>query len=133
MKIIWLLATVASLIQLSGFTLYIIRAVQGKLRPNITSWLVWTTLSALNISSYLVMSGDVAKSLLAIVSGLGDFVTLVVAIRIGKRQSLTRIEVAVLISGLTGAVIWFLTSTAAYGQLLALASSVIAFVATYQG
>ena len=70
----------SSLFILLGYIIYIRGIFLGTCKPNAISWALWTMTTILNMASYLVMTGDILKNSLSIVSSVACLVTFIYAV-----------------------------------------------------
>ncbi len=124
------LAFAAAGVHLSGYAAYLRRTFRGSARPNAATWILWVVLSALNCASYLIMSGDPAKSAIAFAGAAACTIVFVCAL---ARGNLTRIgagDAAALLFGLAAGAIWWLWKSAGDANLVLQAGFAVSMVPT---
>ena len=128
-----MLAAVAAMIHLSAYVVYARQTNRGETRLNTATWILWVFLSSLNAASYLMMSGDPAKSLLSFAGATACTVTLIYALAKGKASPIAPWDAAALAAGLAAAGAWMVWRSATYANLILQAGFVISMIPTYRG
>lgn len=127
------LGACAVALHLSGYVAYARLAGRGEARLNTATWILWVFLSSLNAASYLMMSGDPMKSVVAFTGATACTVTLAYAIRAGKASGIAAGDAVALLAGLTAAGAWWFSRSATYANLILQAGFVISMIPTYRG
>jgi len=74
----------AGLMHVFAFAIYNKQMLQGTSKPNSATWILWTFLTVLNVSSYAVMSGDWVKTILPLASSIACILTFLFSLYKGK-------------------------------------------------
>lgn len=128
-----ILGACAVALHLSGYVAYARLAGRGEARLNTATWILWVFLSSLNAASYLMMSGDPTKSVVAFTGATACTVTLAYALRTGKASRIAAGDAAALLAGLVAAGAWWFWRSATYANLILQAGFVISMIPTYRG
>ena len=126
------LAIIAGLFHGIGYVQYARKIIAGTSRPNLASWTLWVALAVLNGVSYFVMSGDVVKSLLSLVSALGCMMVWCLALRLGRFSRLDRIDWVAMVIGAVAMITWWTLRSATIANLLLQSCFLISIVPTYR-
>ncbi len=132
MHLALILATIAGLLHSVGYIQYARKIITGTSRPNLASWSLWVALAMLNGVSYFIMSGDVVKSLLSLVSSLGCVMVWIIALRLGRFSRLDRIDWVAMIIGVVAIIAWWKLRSATIANLLLQSCFLISIVPTYR-
>lgn len=103
---------------------------RGDIRPNLSSWAVWTGITILSSTSYFLASSDVLKSLLAFANSTVTIITFGLIVFRGRFTKVGRFDVIAGILGGTAVLVWFLGQSAAWGNLVLQAAILIGCVPT---
>lgn len=103
------------------------------IRPNMATWILFSFLSVLNLTSYLVITQDIIKSLLPLVSTIATLSVLVVAVAKGKFSKLNTWDTLALIIGGISGLAWLIFKSAGVANLILQISIIISFIPTYRG
>lgn len=128
-----MLAIIAASMHVAAVYFYNRNMTKGGTLPNPATWTLWTVLSTLNCVTYLIMTEDVIKSALPLVSTVVTLVIFINAIRFGKFKRLDKLEKTALVLGLVGAAVWLVYGSAVAGNMLLQIPIIISFVPTYRG
>jgi hypothetical protein len=128
-----LLGVAAGIVHITAYLLYNTDILKNACSPNNTTWLLWAFLGLLNVSSYVRMSRDLAKSILPITSATLRFTTLFVIIARGKWRKPDKYDLSVLIIGICAAVVWYVYKNAAYANLILQLCYIISIIPTQRG
>lgn len=127
------LAVISALIHLSGYLVYSILMHRGHSRPNMATWVLWVFLSALNCTSYLVMSGDLTKSAVAFAGAFASTATFVFSLKRGRVSRLNPWDTIALAFGLVAAVVWIALRSATFANIILQFGFIISMLPTYRG
>lgn len=127
------LGACAVVAHLSGYVAYARLAGRGEARLNTATWILWVFLSSLNAASYLMMSGDPTKSMVAFTGAAACTVTLIYALRRGKASGIAPGDALALAAGLVAAAAWWFWRSATFANLILQAGFVISMIPTYRG
>jgi hypothetical protein len=122
-----------SAVHLTSYGLYNRQVFLGQSRPNTATWILWAFLATLNSTSYLMMSHDWIKSATPIAGALACLFTLGFSFFRGKLSRLTRFDWAVLAIGIAAGLIWWVTKSAGWANMLLQAAFVLSNFPTYRG
>lgn len=112
------LAIVATFLSIAAYVLYNWRGSTSEVRPNISSWLVWSFMTILNFTSYKKVTESWTKSLLPTVNSLMCIVTAILAFRTGSLRNLSTTEWCCLVLGVVAALWWWKSKSAVTAQIL---------------
>nr|ALV85544.1 hypothetical protein [uncultured bacterium pA1] len=126
------LGVAAAAIHLSAYAVYARQTSRGETRLNTATWILWVFLSALNATSYLMMSGDPAKAAVACAGATACTITLAYALARGKASPIAAWDGAALAAGLAAAAAWWIWRSAASANLILQAGFVVSMVPTYR-
>jgi len=129
---LWL-SIIAGLMHVVAFALYNKQMLQGTSIPNAATWTLWSFLTVLNVSSYLVMSGDMVKSILPIASSFACIGTFMFSLYKGKLSRVDIWDGSALAIGVVSGLVWWWYHSATYANLILQLSVAISFVPTYRG
>jgi len=127
------LGVIAAAIHLSAYVVYARQAGRGETRLNTATWILWVFLSALNAASYLMMTGDPAKSAVSLGGATACTITLAYALAKGRASPIAPADGAALAAGLLAAAAWWLWRSATYANLILQIGFIISMVPTYRG
>lgn len=127
------LGFITGLIHILGSLFYLKRVLSNINKPNATTWVLWTLISATNSLTYLIMTGDWVKSLLPIASFLATAIILLLASLKGKLSKLQTIDTLALIIGLIAMLIWWQFKSATYANLIIQLTVIISIIPTFVG
>jgi hypothetical protein len=120
-------------IKLGGYGRYVVGIYRGEMKPNMATWTLWSVLSALNSTSYLLMSGDPLKASVALAGTVGCLITYVYALRKGSMQGLTGWDKVALSVGILAGAAWIGLKSASYANLILQAGFLISMIPTWRG
>ena len=120
--------TLAVLISLPGYVLYIKNTILGKTKPHFFSWLIWGTLAAIGFSSQIV-SGAGPGSWVTGVTVLGCGLIAAMALFKGETD-LSRIDKVLLSLSAVAVITRILTDSPLQALLLAVFAALIGYVFT---
>jgi hypothetical protein len=127
-----ILGIAAAAIHLSAYAVYARYAFRGTTTLNTATWILWVFLSALNAASYLLMSGDPTKSVVAFAGAAACTITLGAALYRGKVSAIARWDAAALIAGLVAAAAWLIWHNATYANLILQAGFIVSMAPVYR-
>ena len=131
MDISLLITATASLIFLVAFVLYNKDILKNNTRPNIVTWSLLVLITLINATSYISMTGDAIKSVLAFTDLFACTIITLFILSKGYYSKLNILENLVIIFSVGSIFIWFFLRSAAYANLLLQPGYVLAFVPTY--
>ncbi|HTM68178.1 MAG TPA: hypothetical protein VL426_02660, partial [Candidatus Binatia bacterium] len=126
------LGVAAAAIHLSAYAVYARRAGRGEARLNTATWILWVFLSALNAASYLMMTGDIAKSAVSLGGATACTITLAYAFAKGRASPVAPADGAALAAGLVAAAAWWIWRSATFANLILQAGFIISMVPVYR-
>jgi hypothetical protein len=116
------LAIVSSALQLVGYGIYNRAIWTGRVRPNLSSWLIWGGISLLNTASYFSLSRhDFIVSLMPFTVTAVNVLTLFVILRKGTFQRIGRPDAAALVISAVAVVLWKLTDSSLANLMIQIA------------
>src|SRR3989344_4638675 len=127
------LGIVAAFVQAAAFALYSRNIFLDKAQPNTSTWSLWTFLTLLNASSYWLMTADLAKYALPIISAVATIGTFGTSLIMGKFKRMDPYELLVLAIGMMAGFVWWWYQSAIYANLIVVAAVAIAFIPLYRG
>jgi hypothetical protein len=122
----------AGLIHISAFLLYNHGILCKDKRPNIVTWFIWGSMSALNFLSYLALSQSIVVSLLSLTGAAMCSLTFLVVL---FKRNFRRPRVNDLVAlglGMVAIAVWKLWDSATYANLIVLAGIAVGFFPTYR-
>ncbi len=132
MNIDFILSLFSGLIHIVAFAIYNKQMIRGESVPNKATWTLWAFLTVLNGSSYLVMSHDLIKSLLPIISSLACLATFLFALTKGKMSKLDKIDKLIFCIGFVAIFVWWYFKSATYANLVLQVSIPLSFIPTFR-
>lgn len=127
-----ILAIIASVLSLGASVWYAIDLFRGTVRPNLSSWAVWSFITILSSASYFAASADVFKSLLAFSNSGATLVTFGLMLWSGRFSRITRIDIGAALIGVGAGLVWFLTRSPAWGNVIIQGAAVVGAIPTYR-
>jgi hypothetical protein len=76
-----IIAVISGLLQILGYVVYNIKMYKGDIKPDTTSWAIWTFGSLMNLGAYALMTQDWVKDILPIACSFSCIVTFVICYR----------------------------------------------------
>ncbi len=126
-------AVLATAIHLGGYAAYSLLVHRGHSRPNMATWVLWVSLSALNCASYFVMSDDLAKAGVAFAGAFASTATFVFSLKRGRMSRLNSWDTVALAFGLLAAGVWIALRSATYANIILQCGFIISMIPTYRG
>lgn len=115
-------AITSTILQLVGYGIYNRAIWSGRVRPNLSSWLVWGGISLLNTFSYFSLSKhDFVVSLMPFTVTAVNVITLFIIIRKGTFQRIGRPDAAALAISALAVVLWKLTDSSIANLMIQIA------------
>ena len=112
MTVTLIIAIVSTLLQLAGYAIYNRSVWTGRVRPNLSSWLIWGGISLLNTASYFSLSRhDFVVSLMPFTVTAVNVLTLFVILRKGTFQRIGRVDAAALAISAIAVLLWQLAGS----------------------
>lgn len=133
MEITICLGILAGLLHVLAFILYNKQMLNGTSQPNSATWILWTFLTVLNVSSYAVMSDDWVKYILPLASSISCILTFLFSLYKGKLSKIDPWDGLALGIGIISSFAWWYYNSATYANLILQVSIAISFVPTYRG
>lgn len=128
------LAIISSILQLVGYGIYNRSVWTGRIRPNLSSWLVWGSISLLNTASYFSLSRhDFVVSLMPFTVTAVNVLTLFIILRKGSFQRISRPDAAALLIAGIAVVGWKLTDSPSVANLMVQLAIIVGTVPTVLG
>lgn len=127
-----ILGFTAGTIHLSGYAVYGRKMQRGQVVPNAATWLLWVLLSSLNAVSYLVMSGDPAKSAVAFAGATACTIIFGWSLAKGRVSRIAAVDALALGVGVLAAASWIAFRSATYANLILQAGFIASMVPTYR-
>lgn len=124
-------AVLSALFSVTAFVMYNLKLLGGEVSPNAASWAVWAFVTVLNFTSYRAMTGDWVKSLLPTMNSLLCIATFVVLAFRGGFAQIPAYDQVALVLGILAGLIWWLTRSSRYAQVILSFAIAIGFVPTF--
>jgi hypothetical protein len=106
------IAIISMLLQLAGYWIYNRSVWTERVRPNLSSWLIWGGISVLNTASYFSLSRhDLIVSLMPFTITAVNVITMLIIIRKGTFQRIGRPDAAALAISAVAIMLWKLTDS----------------------
>ncbi len=129
-----LCALAACVINIIGHLWYIWKNLDGTANPNISSWLVFSFIGLLNLSSYRKITGDWVKSVFPLVNTIFLLILLALIMRHGSFKTLGRTDLSCLILGTGAGLLWWIFKKKEFAptlvQIILEVSMIIGFIPT---
>ena len=107
MSVTLIIAIISTLLQLAGYAIYNRSVWTGRVRPNLSSWLIWGDISLLNTTSYFSLSRhDFVVSLMPFTVTAVNVLTLFIILRKGTFQRIGRVDAAALAISAVAVLLW---------------------------
>lgn len=120
-----------SLIFLIAFVLYNKDILKGNTKPSIVSWSLFTLITLINSTSYIFMTGDAIKSVLAFTDFFACAVITCFILSKGYYSKLNIVEKLVIAFSAASILAWAFLQSATFANLLLQPGYILAFVPTY--
>ncbi|MEK7552248.1 MAG: hypothetical protein AAB534_02415 [Patescibacteria group bacterium] len=114
--------------QFLGYVAYTKDVIFEKIRPNAASWSIWAFGAVLESISYIFLTGDILKNVLPIVCAISAVLFFLLCLKRGHFEKITRFEKIIVIADIAIIIIWFLTKSPFYANLLFVITAIISFV-----
>ena len=111
-----------------AYCVYYRQMYSGMSSPNVATWTIWTYLVVLNVSSYYIMTGDLVKSFVGIISAIAVLLTFLISLVFGKFSRQKNIQLLMLAIGLVAGLVWWICRSATYANLIMQGCLVISFI-----
>lgn len=128
-----LLTTIATLIFIIAFVIYNKDILRESTRPNIITWSLFVLITLINATSYVSMTGDLVKSVLAFTDLFVCTIITSLILFKGYYPKLSIVEKLVILFSVSSVLIWIILRSATYANLLLQFGYILAFVPTYLG
>ncbi len=126
------LALSASILSIGASMWYNIDLFRGRIRPNLSSWLVWTFITVLSSTSYFIASDDPVKALFAFTNSAACAVTFGIILWRGRFSSVGRADAVAATIGVFAGLLWLVGRSAAWGNLVLQLAIVVGCIPTYR-
>lgn len=121
-------------LHLAAFVVFGFKAHKGESTPNMATWTIWVFATALNCTSYFVMSEDWVKALQPFAGALACLTIFLLALRQrrsgSKRQPLPLSDIIMMVIGVIAVSVWYLKRDATYANLILQSAFVVSFIPT---
>lgn len=121
------LGIVAGILQLVAFGLYNKQIFKGTSIPNTATWTLWTFLTVLNVSSYAVITADVAKYMLSAASAFATIGTFIYSLFTGKFKKIDFWGWLVVGLGVVAGIVWYWYRSVTGANLIVIGAVTVAF------
>ncbi len=129
-----LLVASATILQITGYISYNRGVANRTITPNISSWLIWGTISLISCTSYISLSNqNISVSIMPIVVTIIDIATFVSILRRGTFQSITHFDRGSLVLSLASLITWAFIDSAQAANILVQAALLIGTLPTIHG
>lgn len=132
MNVPLLFSLLTGVITLSGYIVYNRGIFLGTCKPQAVSWALWTMATILNLASYLVMTDDLLKASLSIVSSIACLFTFICALYKKNYKPLSAIDGVTLGIGIISALAWWQFHSAVCANIILQFAVIAGFIPTYQ-
>ena len=122
------LSVVASLSQVLGYWIYFLKIREKKIKPNTASWSIWAFSAVLESVSYIFVTGDWVKNLLPIACALSAISLFLYCFKYGHFERLSGLDRSLVVADLFIILVWFLTQSPIYANILLVITAVVSFV-----
>lgn len=121
------LGIIIALTQLAGYYYYYI-SIKNGVRPNTTSWTIWTFGNILEILSYVYLTGDWVKNLLPIACGVASILLYAHCLVYGKFRRLKKEDYIIIFADIAATALWYFTASPLIGNIAYQVSTIISFI-----
>jgi hypothetical protein len=126
------LSVASGVLQLLSFFLYNRKVLRGQSHPNAATWSLWVGLTVLNCVTYVMMTTDLVKGIMPMVSTLACFVTFWLALVRGKFSRLSSADWGAMFCGALACLVWWVYHSVTGANLILQVCVLISFVPTYR-
>lgn len=126
-----ILGIIVALTQISGYYAYYL-STKKEVRPNTTSWTIWTVGAILELISYMYVTGDWVKNLLPLACSISCVFLYINILYRGKFHRLNLENFIILFFDFIALGLWYTTDSALVGNVALQVSTVISFVPIYK-
>lgn len=127
-----ILSISASLLQIYGYWVYFARIRQKRIKPNAASWSIWAFGAVLESVSYVFVTGDWVKNLLPIACALSAVSLFLYCFKYGHFEKISRLDWILVVSDLVIIVIWWLTQSSVFANILLVITAFVSFIPIIQ-
>ena len=133
-----LCAIIATVLSIVAFVPYNWMNLAGGIKPNISSWLVWTSITFLNFTNIREVTGEKekkswVKSLMPMVDFWLCIITVICTIRTGSLKALNQVDQVCLLLGTSAAIVWRIYKSPQFAQVLVQGALIIGGIPTIVG
>jgi uncharacterized protein len=121
------LGIIIAITQLVGYYAYFV-SIKNGVKPNTTSWTIWTFGNILELTSYMYLTGDWVKNLLPVACGLASILLYVHCLRAGKFRALKKEDYLLILADIVATGLWIWSSSPLVGNLAYQISTIISFI-----
>lgn len=124
------LTILSSVIFLVFFIIYNKDILKGTVKPNVVSWGLFSLITLINATTYIVFTHDIFKGALAFTDCFTCVVITCLILFKGQYTKLTIFEKIIILLSLLSLVLWFVLHKAMYANLLLQPAYILAFIPT---
>ncbi|HXK36932.1 MAG TPA: hypothetical protein VJ553_05105 [Candidatus Paceibacterota bacterium] len=128
-----ILAIAAALSHGAAYCMYLTQVFAGSSVPNPASWSIWAYLSALNAVTFWRGSKDALATAQFFTGSVGCITVWMYSIWAGRFAPINTLGWIVLVLCLTACLVWWLTRSAVYANLMVGGILTISFIPTFAG
>lgn len=121
-----LIVLIVGITHVFGYYLYYLTVKDG-VKPNTTSWSIWTFGSLINLFSYSELTGDWYKNVLPIACSVSCIILYIALFYKGKFRKLNAINYVTILIDIIATLLWFITDSALIGNIALQVSTIISF------
>lgn len=126
-----ILGIIVVLTQIGGYYAYYV-STKNEVRPNTTSWTIWTVGAILELVSYVNVTDDWVKALLPLACSISCIFLYVHILMKGKFQKISLGNIVILVMDFIALGLWYITDSALIGNIALQVSTIISFVPIYR-
>lgn len=128
MKNTEILGTLAGVLQLVGYIIYIYFVFYKNIKPNASSWIMWTYGNLLLTGSYISATENLSQQILPAVCGISCVITCIIFVIGGKFEKLDITEKIVLSIDILIGIFWIYSKNSEWVNILVDGTAIISFV-----
>ena len=122
------LGTLAGITQFLGYVVYVIIALKGKIKPNSSSWTMWTYGNILLTGTYINMVSSMSLKILPAICAISCVITWLILISKGKFEKMKWYEWYILGLDIAIGIFWFFSKDSKFAHLLIDGTAFISFI-----
>lgn len=123
-----ILIIISSILTASAVVPYIVNIFRGKTKPRISSWIIWSVLSAV-IGVAALSEGQYPTAILSLASSISSILVVIFSWENGDRQ-IGHFDIICLIGAISGIILWAIFSSPTIAVLAIIVTSIIGGVPT---